>query len=79
MFYGAFIFKFFGACTIWIINNILSLIIGSLKKKTFKKILKGKISDDFGNNASYEFKLIIIGAFSIFMIIFLILNWAWVM
>jgi hypothetical protein len=50
-----------------------------LKKKTFKKILKGKISDDFGNNASYEFKLIIIGAFSIFIIIFLLLNWAWVM
>lgn len=67
-------FNFFGACIIWIINNILSLIIGSLKKKTFKKILKGKISDDIGNNTSYEFKLIIIGAFSIFIIIVLLLN-----
>jgi len=72
MFYGYYIFEFFGALLKWLIQFPISLF-KNLKIKSFIEIWKGTKSNDGADTLMYGFSNIALGAVVIAFLIYFIL------
>jgi hypothetical protein len=73
MFYGAIIFRYIGASSVFVLNLLYASITGK-RRKTFKEALNGKPTDDMADAAGYEIFLNVIGAITLFVVCMLIIR-----
>lgn len=76
MFIGSVIFEFVGVSIRWLFHRLFSLLKGR-KSKTFKEVWDGPKDYNGMETTAYSFYNIILGAFIIVLICFIIVESGW--
>ena len=74
MFYGAYIFKFFGTI-VFLLYYLIKHYLTQSKKKTFSEIWKGPNYSDLADGLSYEIFLKVTGIIFIMVVVSVILSY----